>query len=121
MVPRTTRRSSRNWDSGPRLTKLSAQGGRGRQGELAGTLGAAGEGPTRHAPWPVAMELAGAPRSARRSAPFREKNRRGGSRRGGELTSAKNGGREGSNRRDGVRRSRWSLAAVSASAARERE
>ena len=45
------------------------------------------------------MELAVAPRSAQRSAPFREKNRRGECRRGGELTSAKNGGEEGSNRR----------------------
>jgi hypothetical protein len=78
------RRSSWNSDSGPRLTKPSTQGGRGRQGELARTLGAAVEGPTRHAPWPAAMELAGAPRTALRSAPFREKNRRGGSGRGEE-------------------------------------
>ena len=75
-----------------------------------------------------AMELAGALRSERRSAPFREKNRRGGSGRGGELTSVKNGGGEGSNRRDGVRRSRWffllsrcSVAAASVEMRRGRE
>jgi len=44
--------------------------------------------------------------------PFREKNRRGGSGRGGELTSTKNGGGEGSNRRDDARRLRWSPTAV---------
>jgi len=98
VTPRTTHRSSRNWDSGPRLTKLRAQGGRGRQCELAGTLGAVGEGPARPAPWAAAMELAEALRLARRSVPFREKNRRGGSGKGGELTSVKSGGGDGLNR-----------------------
>ena len=88
------RRSSWNSDFEPRLTKPSTQGGRGRQGELPTTLGAAVEGPTRHAPWPAAMELAGAPRTALRSASFRERNRRGGSGRGEEAHHGANSERK---------------------------